>query len=121
MQLDTPSTASSSKEESKEDIKKAAGASRYIIDDDFKPAPFKRDYRVDDLLDVVIVDPQDSTATNSTVMSGGVNFGNLSRIGAKVVCDSCQGYLEKKSPSIFIKWQVSPSEFMPFPLRPGIL
>ena len=80
--------------------------SRYMIDE-FQPAPFRRDYRVDDLLDVDIVDLQESTAANTTVMSGGVNFGNLSRIGAKIVCDSCQGYLEKKSPAIFIKWQVS--------------
>ena len=49
---------------------------------------------MDDLLDVEIVDPQETTAASTaTVMSGGVNFGNLSRIGAKLVCDSCQGDL----------------------------
>ena len=90
--------------------------------DEFQPAPFRRDYRVDDLLDVDIVDLQESTAANTTVMSGGVNFGNLSRIGAKIVCDSCQGYLEKNSPAIFIKWQVSLWQFMlTIPLRPDIL
>ena len=57
----------------------------------------------------------DNISTNESFFYGGANgivgtgFGRLSRMAGTtkhIQCEACEGYLEKKSPNLFIKWQV---------------
>lgn len=51
----------------------------------------------------------DSTVLSASVPEDTVALGRLSRMIAsdrRSQSDDCEGYLEKKSPAIFIKWQV---------------